>query len=159
MKKLLVITAAVDFLNSISSFVLFAEGSKEEADIAAINEIWDQWTLGVNTGDSDLWISLWDDNGIKMPPDAPVIIGKEKIGAGRRKGAEEFDAKMEINPEEIRIAGDFAFSRGTFTLSLTPKAGGGTIFMDGKFLTIFKRQADGSWKIFRDCYNSNVPPK
>lgn len=29
----------------------------------------------------------------------------------------------------------------------------------GWFLTTFKKQADGSWKIFRDCVASRVPPK
>jgi ketosteroid isomerase-like protein len=40
-----------------------------------------------------------------------------------------------------------------------PKAGGPESLFDGKFLTVFKRQPDGSWKIYRDCFNSNVPPK
>ena len=29
----------------------------------------------------------------------------------------------------------------------------------GKYLTILKKQTDGSWKIYRDCFNSDVPPK
>jgi len=41
---------------------------------------------------------------------------------------------------------------------MTPKAGGKTIKLDGKYLTILERQADGSWKIAIDCFNSNVPP-
>lgn len=27
----------------------------------------------------------------------------------------------------------------------------------GKYLTVFRKQADGSWKIFRDCFNLDVP--
>jgi ketosteroid isomerase-like protein len=42
---------------------------------------------------------------------------------------------------------------------MTPKEKGEPIFVDGKYLTIYKKQADGSWKISHDCYNSNVPPK
>ena len=39
------------------------------------------------------------------------------------------------------------------------KAGGETIAMpDGKALTLYKKQADGSWKIAYDCFNANVPP-
>ena len=61
-----------------------------------------------------------------------------------------------INNEEVQVAGDWAFSRGTYTLSITPKAGGEEIFIDGKYMTILKRQTDGSWKIHRDIFNSNV---
>jgi steroid delta-isomerase-like uncharacterized protein len=43
---------------------------------------------------------------------------------------------------------------------MTPKAGGETIhaMRDGKALTLYERQSDGSWKIVYDCFNSNVPP-
>jgi len=54
--------------------------------------------------------------------------------------------------------GDWAFGRCNFTATMTPKAGGEPIFTDGKALTLYKRQADGSWKLYWDCWNSNVPP-
>ena len=69
------------------------------------------------------------------------------------------DTKMSITPLEIVIAGPWAYSRGTFTQDLTAKATGQTVHVDGKFLTIFRKQPSGAWKIYRDCFNSNVPPK
>ncbi|MHC4533430.1 MAG: YybH family protein, partial [Planctomycetota bacterium] len=54
--------------------------------------------------------------------------------------------------------GDLGYAWGNYTLSLIPKAGGDTAYVDGKYLTVSKRQADGSWKISHDCFNSNVPP-
>jgi ketosteroid isomerase-like protein len=36
--------------------------------------------------------------------------------------------------------------------------GGREIKDKGKFVVVWKRQADGSWKIVRDVYNSDVPP-
>ncbi|MCH7939879.1 MAG: nuclear transport factor 2 family protein [Candidatus Marinimicrobia bacterium] len=72
---------------------------------------------------------------------------------------DQFTFNMGITNEEVRVAGDWAFARGTYTAILTPKAGGETIDIDGKYLTILERQVDGSWKIFRDCFNSNVPQK
>jgi uncharacterized protein (TIGR02246 family) len=129
-----------------------------EADVAAIKEIWNQYTLGANTGDLDLWISLWGDNGIRMAPGTPAVFEKEQIRAQMKVPFEQFDTKIAINCEEVQVAGDWAFSRGTYTFSTTPKAGGETTYINGKFLTILKRQVDGSWKIFRDCFNSNAPP-
>ena len=71
---------------------------------------------------------------------------------------EQFNVKIAINNEEVQIAGDWAYSRGVFTLSLTPKAGVETTKFEGKYLSILKRQADGSWKVARDCFNYNTPP-
>ena len=128
------------------------------ADIVAINKIWTQYAIGCNVGDFDLWISLWADDGIRMAPDAPAVIGKEQIREAMKPVFDQMTLYVTIGIKEVRVAGDWAFSRGTGTLSMTPKAGGKTIKLDGKYLTILERQADGSWKIAIDCFNSNVPP-
>ena len=129
-----------------------------EADIAAIEEIWDNYVLAQNTGDLELYMSLMADDVIKMPPDKPAFSGKELLREKKEKGYANNTYEMAIYNEEVQVDGDLAFSRGTYTVSKTPKAGGDTAYVDGKYLTILKRQADGSWKIARDCYNSNVPP-
>jgi uncharacterized protein (TIGR02246 family) len=130
----------------------------DEADIEAINEIWNQYILGANTSDLELWLSLWDENGIRMAPDDPAAFGKEQIRAQMEPLFGQFNTEIAINNEEVQIAGDWAFSRGAFILSLTPKVGGETTKFEGKYLSILERQADGSWKIARDCFNYNAPP-
>ena len=129
------------------------------ADIAAINEIWNQYSLAINSADYDLWISLWEDNGVQMPPDAPAVFGKEQIRVVNESKFEPFNVNVTIKNDEVLIDGGLAFSRGNYTAALTPKAGGETINVIGKYLTILKKQIDGSWKIYCDCFNSNVPPK
>ena len=50
-----------------------------KADITAIREVLIQYAVGISTGDFDLWMSLWTDDGRQMPPDAPACVGKEQI--------------------------------------------------------------------------------
>ena len=128
-----------------------------EAFKAAVQDIWNKYSAAMNAEDSDLWISLWDENGIQMPPGTSAR-GKQVFEEAIRKVIEGAIFNMTIYPEEITVAGDWGYSRGTYKDCRTPKAGGETVYIDGKFLTILKRQPDGSWKIFRDCFNSNVPP-
>jgi len=131
-----------------------------EADIAAIEEIGNLYALALNTGDLELWLSLHTDDVIKMPPNAPASFGQEQLRANMEPAFDNFTFEMALYPEETQVSGDLGFARCTYTVSITPKAGGETIISepDGKALTIYKRQADGSWKISHDCYNSNVPP-
>jgi len=131
-----------------------------EDDIAAIEECGNLYALAMETGDLELWLSLHTDDIVKMGPDAPAIFGQEELRASVKPLFDNFTCEMVIYSEETQVTGDWAFDRGTYTLSITPKAGGETIsaMPDGKYLTIYKRQADGSWKISHDCYNSNVPP-
>jgi ketosteroid isomerase-like protein len=131
-----------------------------EAFKAIVEDTWITYSAAMNAGDADLWISLWDQNGVQMPPNAPAVYGRQVIKERIRKGYQSTDYKeFTINLEETQVAGDWGFARGTYSLSLTPRAGGDTLFYEGKYLTIFKKQADGSWKIFRDCFNSNAPPQ
>jgi uncharacterized protein (TIGR02246 family) len=131
-----------------------------EADIAAINELYDQYCIQANAGDLDNFLFLWEDNAIRMEPDNPSIIGKENINFFFEVPFEQFNTNVAIYGDtEIQVTKDMAFSRGTYTLSLTPKEGGPTTHIDGKWLDILKRQTDGSWKIYIDMVNYNAPPK
>jgi len=114
-------------------------------------------TLGA--GDADGWATLWMEDGVQMPPDAPPVVGRSQIREKLRGVLAQFRFDMHIHTQEVRTAGDWAFARGIYDATLTPKAGGQGIPIDGKFMTILARQSDGSWRIYRDIFNSNAPPK
>jgi len=130
---------------------------RNKADFAAIREIMNQYVATLEAGDFDRWISLWTDNGIQMPPGAPARVGKGQISAGMKPAFDLFNMKVTIDNEETRVTGNWGFARGTGVEALTPKAGGKTEELDVKYLTILEKQTDGSWKIARDCFNSNKP--
>ena len=128
------------------------------SDVAQIYELWNEYAAAANAGDLEHWMSLWTDEGIQMAPDAPRRVGKEQIRAGMQPGFDLFImSDMVINTEEVQILGDKAYSHGTYTFDMTPKEGGETTSLSGKFLDILEKQADGSWKMAIDCHNYNEP--
>ena len=136
------------------------ESQNVEADISAISRIGDEYAATLKAADLDGWISLWTDDGVQMPNDAPAIIGKELIREDLKSAFDQFIfSEFNITTEEIEVSEDLAYVRGTYTVILTPKKEGQPITLDGKNLAIFKRQIDGSWKIHRDIFNMNAPPK
>jgi ketosteroid isomerase-like protein len=114
-------------------------------DEAAIQEIWSTYTAARVAGDAEAWLGLWDTNGIRMPPGVPAVDFATFAPGTPERFADAPDS-MEIMAEEIVVAGDWAYSRGTFTVNNA---------VEGKFLTIFRRQDDGSWRIYRDAFNFN----
>ncbi len=53
-------------------------------------------------------------------------------------------------------SGDMAFVQGTYTASM--KGPDGKAVSDtGKYLEVWKKQADGSWKAVEDIWNSDMP--
>jgi ketosteroid isomerase-like protein len=129
-------------------------------DVIAIEDVLNQYAVAMNTGDLELYLSLHTDDIVKMPPDAPATFGQEELRANVKPLFDDFTLEIAIYPEETHVDGDLGYSWCTYTFLMTPKAGGETIIAepDGKALGIYKRQADGSWKLSHDCFNSNVPP-
>ena len=80
--------------------------------------------------------------------------GKSAIDERKRNGLKKVEYESQIiTVEETQVAGDWGFARGTATVTSKSKTGGATTNLEANFLTIFKKQADGSWKIFRDYIN------
>ena len=133
---------------------------KRKSDITAVKEILKNYAKGCNTGDFEFWISLWADDGVQMPPDTPTRVGKKQIREEMKPIFDQFNLKIEIDLAEAKVHGDYGLTRCAYTLDITPKAGGETIHAmpDGKALTLYERQSDGSWMIVYDCFNSNVSP-
>ncbi len=128
-------------MGSKKEVISLEEGNS--ADIAAIKEKMHQYAIAINTGDFDSWISLWTDDGVQMPPGIPSRIGKRQIQTAMKPVFDQFILKMAITNQELKVCGDFGFARGIFTESMVPKAGGRTEKYDGKYLSIFEKQADG----------------
>lgn len=155
---ILVITSAMLWF----TFSFKTEVDSMGDDITALKEVTNQYAAAVNTGDFDLWISLWADDGVQMPQDTPARVGKEQIREAMKPAFDQMNLDITIHSiDDIKVYGDLGLVRCTYTLKMTPKAGGETInaVPDAKDLCLYERQSDGSWKIIYDCNNSNVPPK
>jgi len=128
------------------------------ADAAAIEAIWPTYANIVEAGDVDAYLELWTDDGIQMPPNEPPVAGKEHIRARFLAVDEQVTLGYNIDNREVVVSGDIAYSRGVFTGTVTPKDGGESTHLEGKYMTIFRRQPDGTWEIHRDIWNFDVAP-
>lgn len=122
----------------------------------SIEDVWREYSASLNAGDLNRWMSLWTEGGIQMPPGEPPLVGKNEIRARNEAVLDQFEFDISIANHEVETVGDWAYSRGVYQATLTPKRGGQSIDVDGKYMTILKKQPDGSWKIHRDVFNSNV---
>ena len=62
---------------------------------------------------------------------------------------------QEATLHEVMIHGDWAYARDSYRNALHPHTGGEAQVEGGKNLWLFRREADGSWKIFRNMWNAN----
>ena len=128
------------------------------SDVAQINELLKEYAAAATVGDMERWISLWIKDGIQMSPGKTRRQGKEMIQSGMQTVFDLFEWQMVIFPDEIQVLADQAYAHGSFELTMAPKGEVDLIELDGKFLTILRRQIDGLWKIAIDCFNFDAPP-
>ena len=157
---LLILAALV--LSACQPIVAESEAPAAPPDVAAVTaeveDIFTEYGESLGAGDAERWIQLWVEDGVQLPPGAPPNVGREtifaSISANMAQGAYE---GMDIHVDEVLVAGDFAIARGMYTVTFVPNDGSDPLFVDGKYTTTFQRQPDGSLKIYRDIFNSNVP--
>jgi uncharacterized protein (TIGR02246 family) len=135
------------------------EAPSTEADVAAIKNSMEKWEKATMAADVDGIMSLFTDTIIYMPPNVPALTGEQSV----RDFSQEAHAKNSIDEAEftsmeVKVIGDWAFDRGTYSEKITPKAGGESMQALGKYIAILEKQADGSWKYTHVIWNSDTPP-
>ena len=100
--------------------------------------------------------AIYAPDGIVMMSNTPASKGSDAIrehATGMFAGVNFTDVKF--TTESLEVSGDLAVETGSYAMTITPQ--GGKAMQDkGKYITVWKRQADGSWKIHRDISNSDL---
>jgi uncharacterized protein (TIGR02246 family) len=127
-------------------------------DPAPLNELRSKFQAAYNAVDAATLAQLYTDDAISLPDHHASVQGKSAIQQYYQDLFKEYGATITITPADTEIVGDLAHEHGTFSITVTPKAGGDAVMDDGKYVVIFKRGADGVWKIHHDIDNSNRMP-
>jgi len=67
-----------------------------------------------------------------------------------------FDLEWRATNVQVAEAGDMGYTIGTY--ELTVEQDGVSMVTVGEYVTLWERQADGSWKVVVDCFNADGPP-
>lgn len=94
------------------------------------------------------------EDAIFMAPNAPAVTGSAAIQTAM--AAFPPISNFVITSQEIEGTATMAYARGAYTMTLTPP-GAAPIQDSGKFLAIWRKQADGTWKMTRDMFSSDLP--
>jgi uncharacterized protein (TIGR02246 family) len=128
------------------------------ADESAIRELDAQWAKTAATGDLEGTVAYYTDDATLLPPNAPIASGKQAIRAVWATllvpGA---SVTWQANKVDVASSGDLAYLIGTYTLTMKD-AQGKPATEHGKMIEVFRKQADGKWKVVADIFNSDDPP-
>jgi uncharacterized protein (TIGR02246 family) len=126
------------------------------SDEAAIRAASAAWSQAAAAKDLDKAVSFYGDGAVVMAPKAPAMHDIENI---RKNWAEGFampgpGLSWHTTTVEVARSGELAYENGTYDFLMTGK-NGKTSDYKGKYLVIWKKQADGAWKVAVDMDNTN----
>lgn len=128
------------------------------ADESAIREIEAQWARMAAAHDLEGCVSYYSDDASILPPNAPIVSGKQAIRAVWASVLGPGDSlSWQVSKVEVSRSGDLAYVMGAY--QFTQKDPQGKPVTDhGKTLEVWKKQADGKWKAVADSFSSDLPP-
>jgi ketosteroid isomerase-like protein len=146
----------------VGLLVLVAGGCAQQVDIvaerAAIRDAEREAVRAVNEKDADGWVAGFAEGASVFPPNAPVVAGKEAI---REWGGELLEnpglaLKYENDKTEVSRAADLGYSTSRYELTMNDPEGN-PASERGKWVTIWKKQPDNTWKCVVDIWNPDQP--
>lgn len=129
------------------------------ADRAAIEAMREAERAAAEAGDVEGFIALMAPDVMVMPPNGPAVSGREAARAWVQDFTEAFTVSFSsYMTDDVVIEGDLAVERYSGEWTVTPTGEGEPMTESVKGLHVYRRQADGSWLMTHDVWNSDEPP-
>jgi uncharacterized protein (TIGR02246 family) len=121
------------------------------SDAQAIRQVSSTLETAFNARDVDKILSLYTDNSVFMPPNKPVLRGRDPLKGFYNGLVSGGSHDLKITVEDVAGHGPIAYQSGTYSMM------NGDKHDRGKFLFIFRNLA-GNWKIEYTSWSSDLPP-
>ena len=121
----------------------------------AIQDADKQYADAFNRGDVAAIVALHTEDVLYLPPNASAVNGRQGVESAEKEQLDAGWKNLSFSSVQIGSDGDLAYHVGTFSIDAPTDEGLTT--EKGKFVDIYKRQADGSWKIHVSIFNSDTP--
>jgi uncharacterized protein (TIGR02246 family) len=130
-----------------------------EADVKAIKDLEAAWVKDAATKDPAKFTTYYANDASVLLPNAPIITGIDAIKAALTPMLADpnFALTFQATKVEASKGGDMVYTVGAYSMTESDEKTKKPVTDKGKYMTVFKKQADGSWKAVVDMLNSDLP--
>jgi len=131
-----------------------------DADVKAIRDLEAANVQAFAAKDIDKIGASYADDASLFLPDAPVINGMAAIKAALSPQLKDKNFSLTFASDKVEIAksGDLGYAQGSLTYTMTAPKTKKVLTRKGKYVTVYKKQADGGWKAVAVIWNEDARP-
>lgn len=147
-------------LSAVLSGCADSAADTRDADVSAIKDTEAVWVKDAATKDVEKWVAHYTDDASVLLPDMPILTGKEAIRGGMKPMMSDPNFAVAFGATRLEVAksGELAYTQGVYSMTTSNPKSKAPTTEKGKYLTVYKKQADGSWKAVEDTFMSDAPP-
>jgi uncharacterized protein (TIGR02246 family) len=119
-------------------------------DEQAIRSAVQAWLRASADGDLPRVLALMDDDVVFLGPGRPAMR-KAEFEAASKGMAGKVRIEGQSNIQEVHVAGDWAYVWTELTITMQPIGGAAAVHRRGPGLSVWRKNRDGAWVIFRDA--------
>lgn len=123
-------------------------------DDREIRQMAADWMRAESNRDLSHLLRMVTSDVVFLRPRASAIEGRQALEDFYRQLWSQFDLEHKISTQEVRVAGDFAFTRTREEFTLTMRKGGQIFRLSGNSMAILRRGSDGRWRFSRGMTNA-----
>lgn len=130
-------------------------GHDAKADESA-HRAHDAYVAAINSNDLETFLAMLTDDVVFMAPNAPRLVGKDAVREWAAPYLEAYQIHWEKTTLEFIVLGDWAIEQYAYEEHDTPRGAWPVLRDTGKGINIYRRGADGAWRVARDAWNSDL---
>jgi ketosteroid isomerase-like protein len=135
-----------------------AQMSKAAAARAALLQTDVEWAASAAGTDVERIVSYWTDDAVIYAPREAPVAGKAAIRkyVGDSLKIPGFSVSWKPAAAVVSASGDLGYTTGTNTFTF-PDAQGRPTMSNGRYVTVWRREADRRWRCVVDFWNEAPP--
>lgn len=136
-----------------------APADTSATDQKAIKDGETAWVSDYAAKDVDKLVAHYADDASLMVANIPAMKGKDAIRTGLKEMLADPNLALNFAADSVVTAkgGDLAYSEGKYTITMTNPKTKKPETEKGSYVTVYKKQADNSWKAVEDINTPEAP--
>lgn len=133
-------------------------GSSQENDVRSLRAAQEAAIEAFASKNADRMVSAYAADASLMFTNSPILQGEDLRTTIKALAADpNFSMQFTTDKAVVAKSGEVGYTRGTYTMTMSEPKTRKSLREKGKYVTIYARQADGSWKMIEDISNADAP--